>query len=163
MCLFTKGRNALIAVLDLALHEEHGPVALPAICQRTGLSLSYLECIFRKLRQHGIVLTIRGVHGGFMLARPTNTLTVADIILAIDESIDESIDETIDESGDASVKASEPGATCTGEAVTAQELWTTLNQQLIAYCRTISVHELIERQRARSRSTIVECPRSPLN
>lgn len=155
MCLFTKGRNALIAVLDLALHEEHGPVALPAICQRTGLSLSYLECIFRKLRHHGIVLTIRGVHGGFMLARQANTLTVADIILAIDESIDES--------GDTSVKASGQGATCTGEAVTAQELWTTLNQQLIAYCRTISVHELIERQRARGRSTIVECPRSPLN
>lgn len=133
MCLFTKGRNAVIAVLDLAMHEANGPVALPAICERTGLSLSYLENIFRKLRCGGIVLAVRGAHGGFLLARPVEELNVADILLAMDESL-------VPQPMDSSVGC----RTHQNADVAAHELWTTLNLQLIDFLGTVSLKFIIE-------------------
>lgn len=136
VCLFTKGRNAVVAVLDLALHEMHGPVALSGICARTGMTLSYLESIFRKLRSKGLVLTIRGSHGGFLLAQPAEDLTVADVMLAIDESIVPSINGgyfPLDGLRD-----------CNDEA--ANLLWINLNRQLVEYLGTISIKDLIECQ-----------------
>lgn len=125
MCLFTKGRNAVIAVLDLAMHEANGPVALPAIGERTGLSLSYLENIFRKLRCCGIVLAIRGAHGGFLLARPIEKLSVADILLAMDESL---VPQPPDREADTA----------------AHEPWTTFNMQLIDFLGTVTLKFIIE-------------------
>lgn len=136
MCLFTKGRNAIVAVLDLALHEMHGPVALSGICARTGMTLSYLESIFRKLRSNGLVLAIRGSHGGFLLAHPAENLTVADVMLAIDESIVPSINGgyfPLDGLHDCDDKV-------------ANRLWINLNRQLLEYLGTVSIKDLIERQ-----------------
>lgn len=140
MCLFTKGRNAVIAVIDLALHEENGPVALPGLCQRTGLSLSYLESIFRKLRCYGIVLTIRGPHGGFLLARAIEELKVAEIISAMGKS---HATPAMDIKG----KLPEPGRRQTAKGA-AHDLWASVNNQLIDYLKTISIKDLIDQQRA---------------
>lgn len=86
MRLTTKGRYAVTAVLDLALHQEKGPVSLAAISERQGISLSYLEQLFAKLRRNEIVSSTRGPGGGYKLTNDVAEVSVSDIILAVDES-----------------------------------------------------------------------------
>ncbi len=86
MRLTTKGRYAVTAVLDLALHEDKGPVSLAAISERQQISLSYLEQLFAKLRRNDIVTSTRGPGGGYMLKNKVDEISVSDIILAVDES-----------------------------------------------------------------------------
>ena len=88
MRLTTKGRFAVTAMIDLALRENGGPVALAAISQRQQISLSYLEQLFGKLRRHQLVESTRGPGGGYSLGRRSDEITVADIIVAVDEPID---------------------------------------------------------------------------
>ena len=88
MRLTTKGRFAVTAMIDLALRSNNGPVALAAISQRQQISLSYLEQLFGKLRRHGLVESVRGPGGGYNLARQAEAISVADVILAVDEPID---------------------------------------------------------------------------
>src|SRR5206468_9615453 len=88
MKLTTKGRFAVTAMLDLALHGAHGPVTLAGISERQKISLSYLEQLFGKLRRRDLVESVRGPGGGYHLARDTTKITVADIIRAVDEPID---------------------------------------------------------------------------
>ena len=87
MRLTTKGRYAVTAMVDLALHGQEGPVALADIAERQMISLSYLEQLFGRLRRTGLVESVRGPGGGYMLARPMNETAVSDIILAVDEPI----------------------------------------------------------------------------
>jgi len=86
MRLTTKGRYAVTAELDLALHQDKGPVSLAAISERQGISLSYLEQLFAKLRRNNIVSSTRGPGGGYELASSVDEVSVSDIILAVDES-----------------------------------------------------------------------------
>lgn len=86
MRLTTKGRYAVTAVLDLALHQDKGPVSLSAISERQCISLSYLEQLFAKLRRNNIVNSVRGPGGGYKLASEVDQISVSDIILAVDES-----------------------------------------------------------------------------
>lgn len=86
MRLTTKGRYAVTAVLDLALHEDKGPVSLAAISERQQISLSYLEQLFAKLRRNEIVTSTRGPGGGYKLKNNVDEISVSDIILAVDES-----------------------------------------------------------------------------
>ncbi|VAW53120.1 Iron-sulfur cluster regulator IscR [hydrothermal vent metagenome] len=86
MRLTTKGRYAVTAVLDLALHQDGGPVSLAAISERQDISLSYLEQLFAKLRRNGIVSSTRGPGGGYKLTNSAHDVSVSDIILAVDES-----------------------------------------------------------------------------
>ena len=86
MRLTTKGRYAVTAMLDLALHSGQGPVSLSEISSRQHISLSYLEQLFAKLRRRGLVKSIRGPGGGYCLDRATEETFVADIIDAVDES-----------------------------------------------------------------------------
>ena len=86
MRLTTKGRYAVTAVLDLALHQDNGPVSLAAISQRQGISLSYLEQLFAKLRRNNIVSSTRGPGGGYTLTNNVDEVSVSEIILAVDES-----------------------------------------------------------------------------
>jgi len=86
MRLTTKGRYAVTAVLDLALHQDNGPVSLAAISERQGISLSYLEQLFAKLRRNGIVNSTRGPGGGYSLKNSTDDISVSDVILAVDEA-----------------------------------------------------------------------------
>jgi len=86
MRLTTKGRYAVTAVLDLALHQDEGPVSLAAISERQNISLSYLEQLFAKLRRNDIVSSTRGPGGGYTLKHSTDDVSVSDIILAVDEA-----------------------------------------------------------------------------
>ena len=88
MRLTTKGRFAVTAILDLALRHQQGPVTLAGIGARQGISLSYLEQLFGKLRRHALVESVRGPGGGYCLACATEKVSVADIILAVDERLD---------------------------------------------------------------------------
>ena len=87
MRLTTKGRYAVTAMVDLALHGQEGPVALADIAERQMISLSYLEQLFGRLRRTGLVESVRGPGGGYLLARPMSETAVSDIILAVDEPI----------------------------------------------------------------------------
>ncbi|MDH3513898.1 MAG: Fe-S cluster assembly transcriptional regulator IscR [Gammaproteobacteria bacterium] len=88
MKLTTKGRYAVTAMLDLALRYDRGAVTLADIAKRQGISLSYLEQLFAKLRRSGLVDSVRGPGGGYTLAMEPNKISVAEIIVAINENID---------------------------------------------------------------------------
>lgn len=85
MRMSTKGRIAVAALIDLALHERNGPVALASICQRRQVSLSYLEQLFSRLRRQGLVESCRGPGGGYTLGREAEDITVAHIVTAVDD------------------------------------------------------------------------------
>lgn len=91
MKLGTKGRYAVMAMVDIAIQEQEStvvsPVALSTIAERQEISLLYLEQLFSKLRQSGLVVSSRGVMGGYGLARPSNTISIADIVNAVGESL----------------------------------------------------------------------------
>ncbi len=87
MRLSTRGRYAVMAMVDLAQTGGSAPVALADIAERQEISPSYLEQLFRKLRKAGLVGSVRGPHGGYRLARPAGETRVADIILAVDEPV----------------------------------------------------------------------------
>jgi Rrf2 family iron-sulfur cluster assembly transcriptional regulator len=88
MRLSTKGRYAVTAMLDLALHSDKGPVTLADISGNQGISLSYLEQLFACLRNKGLVKGIRGPGGGYHLARPSDEISIANIICAVDEWVE---------------------------------------------------------------------------
>ena len=88
MRLTTKGRFAVTAMIDLAMRQSEGPVTLAGISKRQRISLSYLEQLFGKLRRVAIVESTRGPGGGYTLSREDKLITVADIIIAVDEPID---------------------------------------------------------------------------
>lgn len=88
MKLTTKGRYAVTAMLDLALHQTGGPVALTDIAGRQGISLSYLEQLFAKLRKRGLVASARGPGGGYRLNAGADAISIADVVSAVDEKVD---------------------------------------------------------------------------
>lgn len=88
MRLSTKGRYAVTAMLDLALHTGKGPVTLADISVNQGISLSYLEQLFAALRGKQLVRGIRGPGGGYFLAKPSEDISIADIICAVDEWVE---------------------------------------------------------------------------
>ena len=87
MRLTTKGRYAVTAILDLAFHQDQGPVSLAAISERQDISLSYLEQLFSKLRRNDIVVSTRGPGGGYSLKRDADEISVSSIIMAVDETV----------------------------------------------------------------------------
>jgi len=88
MRLSTKGRYAVTAMLDLALHKGESPVTLADISVNQGISLSYLEQLFAALRNKQLVRGIRGPGGGYFLAKPAEDISIADIICAVDEWVE---------------------------------------------------------------------------
>ena len=88
MRLTTKGRYAVTAMLDLALHESFGPVNLMEISKRQGISLAYLEQLFLRLRKEGLISSSRGPGGGYRLQQSRSDISVADVIRAVDEQVD---------------------------------------------------------------------------
>ncbi len=93
MRMSTKGRFAVNAMIDLALREQAGPVALASISQRQEISLSYLEQLFGRMRRLGLVESTRGPGGGYRLGRASSDISVADIVQAVDEPLEEQADE----------------------------------------------------------------------
>jgi Rrf2 family iron-sulfur cluster assembly transcriptional regulator len=118
-------------MIDMGLRQHQGPVSLAAISQRQHISISYLEQIFSKMRQHGLVESTRGPGGGYTLNRDANHISVADIIYAVN-----SPDET---------EQVPAGAEQNGY-VSAEELWSTLNQKMDDHMQSISLHSLIAAQ-----------------
>ena len=87
MRLTTKGRYAVTAMLDLALHATENPITLADISQRQGISLSYLEQLFSRMRKQELVASARGPGGGYRLSRDANDINIAQVIAAVDEKV----------------------------------------------------------------------------
>lgn len=131
MRLTTKGRYAVTAMLDLALHYNEGPITLADISQRQGISLSYLEQLFSRLRKQELVDSTRGPGGGYRLSRDANEIAVADVITAVDEKV-----ETTRCGGLSNCQDDEQCLT--------HELWTDLSQQIHGFLMGISLGDLVE-------------------
>jgi Rrf2 family iron-sulfur cluster assembly transcriptional regulator len=136
MRLSTRGRFAITALIDLALRKNAVPVPLVDLALRHRISLSYLEQMFARLRQHGLVESTRGPGGGYTLARKAADITVADIVGAIEDPVDER--------GGAGQRESSQSA----QAMT-QDLWEALQSTVVAYMRTITLESLAVEQKAK--------------
>lgn len=133
MRLTTKGRFAVTAMIDLALHGGEGPVTLAGISDRQKISLSYLEQLFGKLRRHQLVESVRGPGGGYCLARQMVKISVADIVRAVDEALD-----ATQCGGRENCKDEERCMT--------HELWTTLNFKMYEYLESVTLADLVAKQ-----------------
>ena len=135
MRLSTRGRFAINAMIDLALRDNGAPVPLSELALRHHISLSYLEQVFAKLRQHGLVESTRGPGGGYTLGFRADNISVADIVAAIEEA------------------PQEPGTMLNAEAQSAQDLtqdlWNELHTTLMAHMKTISLRSLAADQKAK--------------
>jgi Rrf2 family iron-sulfur cluster assembly transcriptional regulator len=134
MRLTTKGRFAVTAMIDVALNGTRGPVTLAAVSERQRISLSYLEQLFGKLRRHGLVESVRGPGGGYNLARPADQVSVADVILAVDEPID----------------ATQCGGreNCHDDRrCMTHDLWAALNAHIFSFLRSVTLAQLVAEQR----------------
>ncbi len=142
MRLTTKGRFAVTAMIDLALRQQAGPVTLAAISQRQQISLSYLEQLFGKLRRHQLVESTRGPGGGYTLGRKADDITVADIILSVDEPLD----------------ATHCGGkeNCHGgdSRCMTHDLWASLNARMVEFLDSVSLQKLVDDQI--SRGVVIE-------
>ena len=133
MRLTTKGRFAVTAMLDLAMHHHEGPVTLAGISERQHISLSYLEQLFGKLRRRQLVTSVRGPGGGYNLGRELTAISVADIIRAVDEVLD----------------ATQCGGkvNCHDDHVCmTHNLWTNLNKRMYEYLDGVSLADLVREQ-----------------
>ena len=147
MRLTTKGRFAVTAMIDLGLNGGEHPVTLSAISERQNISLSYLEQLFAKLRRHNIVESVRGPGGGYCLGRHAAEITVADVIIAVDEPLD----------------ATQCGGreNCKSEhRCMTHDLWSTLNHKMLDYLASVSLAELVDKQRARVAAQAHEVPKT---
>ena len=136
MRLTTKGRFAVTAMIDLGLNHGSGPVTLAEISGRQKISLSYLEQLFGKLRRHGLVESVRGPGGGYHLARDMGEVSVADIILAVDEPID------------ATQCGGKENCDDDKKCLT-HDLWAALNERIFDYLGSVSLRQLVDSQKAK--------------
>jgi Rrf2 family iron-sulfur cluster assembly transcriptional regulator len=136
MRLSTKGRFAVTAMIEVALYQRQGPVPLSDIAARQQISLSYLEQMFSKLRQHGLVESTRGPGGGYSLGESAASITVADIIRAVDGK----------RAGDGRGQPSDQEVL--GKDMT-QDLWDALNSRIVDYMQSITLQKLVSDQQAK--------------
>jgi len=133
MRLTTKGRYAVTAMLDLALHEGFGPVSLTDISRRQGISLSYLEQLFLRLRKHGLIASARGPGGGYRLQQAGADISVAEVIRAVDEQVD--------------VTRCGGHRNCQAEQrCLTHDLWEDLSEHIAGFLNGISLSDLVQRQ-----------------
>lgn len=133
MKLTSKGRYAVTAMLDVAIHAVNGPVSLADISERQGISLSYLEQLFSRLRKHGLVTSVRGPGGGYRLGRCSAQIAVADVICAVDESIN-------------ATKCSGQDNCQGGDQCLTHSLWEDLSFRIEEFLQNISLSELVEQR-----------------
>ena len=131
MRLSTKGRYAVTALIDLALHDKEGPVALTDIAGSQRISVSYLEQLFARLRKNELVEGMRGPGGGYRLAHPAEDITIAQIIAAVDEQIDMTRCGGREDCQD-------------GEKCLTHELWVDLSKQLYEFLEGINLGQIME-------------------
>lgn len=130
MKLTSKGRYAVTAMLDVTIHASHGPVSLADISERQGISLSYLEQLFSKLRKYGLVNSIRGPGGGYRLGKCSAEIAIADIITAVNESVD-------------ATKCQGKGNCQGGEQCLTHSLWEGLSERIEGFLKNITLAELV--------------------
>jgi Rrf2 family iron-sulfur cluster assembly transcriptional regulator len=131
--LTTKGRYAVTAMLDLAIHQDKGPITLSDIATRQGISLSYLEQLFSRLRKQQLVSSVRGPGGGYTLARGAKEIFVAEVILAVDENVD-------------TTRCGGKHNCQNDQECLTHDLWHDLSYRIHDYLSNISLGELMERR-----------------
>jgi Rrf2 family iron-sulfur cluster assembly transcriptional regulator len=131
--LTTKGRYAVTAMLDLALHQGEGPITLADIASRQGISLSYLEQLFSRLRRRELVSSVRGPGGGYTLGRDPNSIFVAEVITAVDENVD-------------TTRCGGANNCQNNERCLTHDLWHDLSDRIYGYLNQISLMDLMTRQ-----------------
>lgn len=131
MKLTSKGRYAVTAMLDVALHAADGPVPLVDISERQGISLSYLEQLFAKLRKSDLVNSVRGPGGGYYLGRDPFEISVNEVIAAVNESVD-------------ATRCGGQGNCQGGARCLTHELWSNLTDRIESFLSDISLGELVE-------------------
>lgn len=136
MKLTTKGRYAVAALADIAATGGDGPVALPDVALRQGISTGYLEQLFAKLRRAGLVDSARGVAGGYVLARPAGDIRIADIVAAVDEEI-----RTTGCAPGSSVGCQGKSARCL-----THDLWDELGRHIEIFLNAATLEDVIERR-----------------
>jgi Rrf2 family iron-sulfur cluster assembly transcriptional regulator len=136
MKLTSKGRYAVTAMLDLALHANEGPVTLAGISERQGISLSYLEQLFTRLRRGGLVASTRGPGGGYSLSRPADAIAVAEVVTAVDENVD-------------ATRCGGRGDCQNGKRCLTHELWVELSDEIYQFLSGITLGQLVAQGRAR--------------
>ena len=145
MRITTRGQLAVSAMTDLALRQKMRPVALSTISARQGTSLSYLEQLFSALRRAGLVDSTRGPGGGYTLARNTDQISVAEIILAVEN-----------------LKSDDRQSLAAGQAAQVKsmtgELWSTFNARVMEYLQSVTLQDLVAQQHAKG---VVAEERSP--
>ncbi|WP_438970446.1 Rrf2 family transcriptional regulator [Methylophaga sp.] len=130
MRLTTKGRYAVTAMLDLSLNYGSGAITLADISERQGISLSYLEQLFARLRKQGLVSSSRGPGGGYRLSRTAENITVLDVISAVDEKVDST--------------QCEGRKNChSDEKCLSHELWQSLSDQIRVYLDGITLAAVV--------------------
>ncbi len=134
MKLTTKGRYAVTAMLDLALNRDKGPITLADISQRQGISQSYLEQLFSRLRKQGLVKSTRGPGGGYRLSRSAETIAVVDVITAVDENVDATPCKGLKNCHDDS------------RACLTHQLWTDLSEQIHEFLSSITLGEVLNQR-----------------
>ena len=133
MRLTTKGRYAVTAMLDLAVHKNNGPVSLAGISKRQEISLSYLEQLFSKLRRHKLVVSVRGPGGGYKLSRDIDDIYIAQIVDAVNEPLD-------------ITNCKGKGNCQKGEVCLTHHLWSDLSEQIHEFLSGISLANLVMRR-----------------
>ena len=136
MRLTTKGRFAVTAMLDLAMQHGSDPVTLAEISQRQKISLSYLEQLFGKMRRRALVNSVRGPGGGYRLAKDMGRVSVADIIVAVDEPID-------------STQCGGKENCHDDKKCITHDLWAKLNAHISAYLGAVTLKQLVDDQKAK--------------
>jgi Rrf2 family iron-sulfur cluster assembly transcriptional regulator len=140
MRMSTKSRFAVQALIDLALRERSGPVALALIAGRQGVSLSYLEQLFSRLRRAGLVDSTRGPGGGYTLGRRAPEISVADVVAAVED---------------------EPGADDGERLQLTRELWAELDQVMLRHMAAVPLQQLVDEHRTRGGVTVTAEPAAP--
>lgn len=142
MRLTTKGRFAVAAMLDLAMYSNDGAVKLNDISERQNISLSYLEQLFSKLRRAGLVESIRGPGGGYVLAQSANSINIAQIIAAAEDKLD-------------ATQCNSKGNCHKGSPCLTHDLWENLNHTINQYLSSVTLHSVLQNQHHHAGKTIV--------
>ncbi len=137
MRLTTKGRYAVTAMLDLAIHHGNGPITLAAIARRQGISLSYLEQLFSRLRRRSLVASVRGPGGGYSLARSAVEIHIAEVISAVDENVD-------------TTRCHGAHNCQNNQTCLTHDLWQDLSDRIYDYLSGITLQELMNRRGVQS-------------
>ena len=133
MRLSTKSRYAVTSLLDMVMNSDKGPVSLAEISRRQGISLSYLEQLFAKMRRNNLVVSTRGPGGGYSLSTAPEEVSISDIICAVDEKVEVTNKDALVGSA-----AYEPCLT--------EQLWEELSEQISSYLTNISLADMINNQ-----------------